>query len=110
MTRRLFCCPSCGAGISPQDIIPGMSKLSPQQQEIIAILAQKPGHFMKTVRLAHILWADDPNGGPANFRQIDVQISRIRKRLGRDVILTSRSNGYALNVAPRAEYAISEVS
>lgn len=106
MSAKAFCCPGCGGEISPQFLIPGFSRLTPQQQEIVSILAETPGHFVATDKISARLWAD--RKVPMSFC-FDTQISRIRKKLGRHVIETRKGVGYRLTLDTAPAYVINEV-
>lgn len=101
---RLFCCPGCGVEISPQHIVPGLSSLTPQQQELVTLLAEKPGHFVTADEIARVLWGWRKKANHRN--SIDVQVARIRKRLGRRVIETRKTLGYRLTLDSQPEYVI----
>ena len=80
-------------------------RLSPGQAWIVAaLLNAKPG---KTVRRERLL-DDQPFQRPDADRfgnVMDVQVSRIRQRLGRDAIETVRSIGFRLTEAGRNRIA-----
>ena len=101
---RLFCCPGCGAEIAPQHIVPGFASLTPQQQEIITVLSERPGHYVSSKELARALWAGEDKASQRN--SIDVQVARIRKRLGRDVIETRKTVGYRLALRADTAYKV----
>jgi DNA-binding response OmpR family regulator len=102
---RLFCCPGCGVEISPQHIVPGFATLTPQQQELVTVLSERPGHYVSSGELARALWAGEDKASQRN--SIDVQVARIRKRLGRHVIETRKTVGYRLALRAESEYTIS---
>lgn len=101
---RLFCCPGCGAEIAPQHITPGFASLTPQQQEIVTILSEQPGHYVSSAKLARALWAGEEKTSARN--SIDVQVARIRKRLGRHVIETRKGVGYRLALQTETAYTV----
>jgi len=77
-----ICCPHCGGSFDPYGGMPtGYNNLTPQQREIVAILAQTPNGWVKSERIARLLYADRYDGGPLNTRVvIQKQIYLIRKR------------------------------
>lgn len=101
---RLFCCPGCGAEIAPQHIVPGFATLTPQQQEIITVLSERPGHYFTTGEIARALWGWRDKASHRN--SIDVQVSRIRKRLGRRAIETRKGVGYRLALETETAYKV----
>jgi DNA-binding response OmpR family regulator len=92
-----LCCPACGNEFKPYPNLPeGAHKLSPQQLEIMSILAEYPQVFTSVETIARRLYALDPNGGPQNTRTIiQRQIYLIRQKIG-DVIDTQKGSGYRL--------------
>lgn len=71
----------------------------------MTILASNPGVYFTRHKIGKLLWADREDGGGLDGN-IDVAIYKIRNKLGRDVILTKKTRGYALNVAFRPGSAI----
>ncbi len=90
-------CPCCGNEFNPFAGLPeGVRNLSPQQLEIVQILALRPGEYMSIQRIADLLYADTVDGGPLNYRTvIQKQVYEIRKRAG-DIIDSARGFGYRL--------------
>ena len=69
--------------------------ITPVEQTLMAVLAQKPGQIFSRERLAEIL------GAGQNPRSIDVQITRLRKKIEKDsknprFLQTVRGKGYML--------------
>lgn len=89
-------CPHCGEPIFKEPY--GFDKLSHQQAEIFRIFVDNPTKIYTYQAVARIIYANDPNGGPADVcSTIRTQIHRIRKRIG-DVIETTYS-GYRLRIS-----------
>ena len=71
--------------------------LSPQERAVVAALAVNPGHEVRPGDLAEACWGDTvPRTWP---KQVQALVSRVRRRLGSDAILTT-TQGYALGVDP----------
>jgi len=68
-----------------------------KQRSLLAILLQRPNAIVSADHLAAGLWGDAPPSTADN--SIHVYISRLRKELGPDRVVT-RSPGYALRVDP----------
>ena len=68
-----------------------------KQRSLLAILLQRPNAIVSTDHLVAELWRDAPPSSADN--SIHVYISRLRKELGPDRVIT-RPPGYALRVDP----------
>ena len=68
-----------------------------KQRSLLAILLQRPNAIVSADHLLAELWGDAPPSSAAN--SIHVHISRLRKELGPDRVIT-RPPGYALRVGP----------
>jgi DNA-binding response OmpR family regulator len=66
--------------------------LPPRQVEILALFVGRPGRVWSRDELHWACWG---HGGPG--RRIDVQLSRLRGGVGRDVFRTVRHRGWALD-------------
>ena len=62
--------------------------------EILYLLASKPGKVYNRVEIFDKIWGDDVVVGG---RTIDVHIRKLRKKLGRDYIVTVKGIGYKFN-------------
>ena len=62
--------------------------------EILYLLASKPGKVYKREEIFDKIWGDDVVVGG---RTIDVHIRKLRKKLGRDYIVTVKGIGYKFN-------------
>ena len=62
--------------------------------EILYLLASKPGKVYKREEIFDKIWGDDVVVGG---RTIDVHIRKLRKKLGRDYIMTVKGIGYKFN-------------
>ena len=71
--------------------------LTRKEFEIIYLLARKPGRVFSRNELLTYVWQDE---GEINDRTVDVNIRRIRKKLGDlcDIISTRSGYGYLLNL------------
>ena len=108
------CCPHCGGQFEPYEAMPpGFHGLSTQQREIIEILTQAGGKWVKTDRIAQLLYAGRHDGGPLNARTvIQKQIWGIRKRAPLIDIQSEpgrNSSGYRLVLAKPAAMVATEV-
>jgi tetratricopeptide (TPR) repeat protein len=68
-----------------------------KQRAVLAILLLHRGEVLSAERLIDELWGESPPGAAAKVLQ--GYISRLRKTLGADVLLT-RGHGYVLSLAP----------
>lgn len=76
--------------------------LTPTEFELLALLAQTPGRAVSLDRLVRIgLGYDHPDAQAAE--NLRVHISRLRRKLGGEYILTVRGGGYALAGLPPAD-------
>lgn len=62
--------------------------------EILYLLATKPGKVFKREEIFDIVWGDDVIVGG---RTIDVHVRKLRRKLGRDYIITVKGVGYKFN-------------
>ena len=62
--------------------------------EILYLLATKPGKVFKREEIFDIVWGDDVIVGG---RTIDVHVRKLRRKLGRDYIVTVKGVGYKFN-------------
>ena len=76
---------------------PGQTiQLTQQELQLLIRLAQSPGKPVSREELFKDVWKD----GPAGPRIVDVHIHRLRQKLGRDSIVSTRGLGYHLNPDP----------
>jgi DNA-binding response OmpR family regulator len=71
--------------------------LTRREWAILELLAQRPGAMVSKTRIEEALYAF---GSEVESNSVEAHISRIRKKLGRDLIQTARGLGYCLAVAP----------
>ena len=69
----------------------------PKQRSLLAVLLLHAGRVVSTERLIDELWGESPPATVA--KSIQVYVSRLRKQLGEDRLLT-RAPGYVLHVEP----------
>jgi hypothetical protein len=67
-------CPTCG-----QPIVPGGLHLPPIKRRILETVQRRPG--VSAAELREIIWADDLDGGPSNFKTIHVHIHQLNRLL-----------------------------
>ena len=102
-------CPTCKQGLDTSlatlvlkrsgQVIIGDKRvtLGGSEYRIVCLLAEKAGHLVSYERLIHGLWGHDSQGGPSRPRaQLDVIVSRIRGKLGHDLIQNVYGEGLAL--------------
>ena len=65
--------------------------LSPRQVELLSLFLAAPGRVWSRDLLHWVCWAE-----PTPSRRVDVQLCRIRTRLGRDVFRNIRDRGWTL--------------
>ena len=73
-------------------------RLTDREREMLTVLASSPGETVPRMALAG-------NGGPVSERAVDVQVSRLRRKIERDpanplIVQTVRGIGYRLVVSP----------
>ena len=68
-----------------------------KQRAVLAILLVNRGEVVSVDRLADELWGDQPPDTAT--KTVQVYVSRLRKELGQDVLLT-RGGGYLLDIEP----------
>lgn len=68
--------------------------LPKKEFEILYLLATKPGKVFKREEIFDKVWGDDVIVGG---RTIDVHVRKLRRKLGRDYILTVKGVGYKFN-------------
>jgi two-component system alkaline phosphatase synthesis response regulator PhoP len=71
--------------------------LSPRQVEILALFASTPGRVWSRDQLHWICWED-----VTPSRRVDVQLCRIRAKLGNGLFRNVRDRGWALRVPTAA--------
>ncbi|MCB0503290.1 MAG: response regulator transcription factor [Bacteroidetes bacterium] len=69
--------------------------LSKKEFQILLLLASKPGKVFRRPNILKKIWGDDVIVGDRN---IDTHIKKLRKKLGKEYIQTSRGMGYKFNV------------
>ncbi len=67
--------------------------LSPRQVELLSLFVAAPGRVWSRDLLHWVCWAE-----PTPSRRVDVQLCRIRTRLGRDIFRNIRDRGWTLRV------------
>lgn len=72
-------------------------KLSKKEFELLMLLTSKPGKVFRRPNILKKLWGDDIIVGDRN---IDTHIKKLRKKLGKDYIHTSRGIGYKFKPPP----------
>ena len=78
-----------------QITVDGTDMALPRKEfEILHLLASKPGKVYKREEIFDKIWGDDVVVGG---RTIDVHIRKLRKKLGRDYIMTVKGIGYKFN-------------
>jgi two-component system OmpR family response regulator len=70
--------------------------LTRREWAIVGLLAQRPGANVSKARIEEALYAF---GSEIESNTVEVHISRLRKKLGRDAIHTERGVGYRLETA-----------
>jgi two-component system response regulator VanR len=65
--------------------------LSPRQVELLSLFVAAPGRVWSRDLLHWVCWAE-----PTPSRRVDVQLCRIRTKLGRDVFRNIRDRGWTL--------------
>ena len=88
-------CPCCGAVSSaPIKTELAARELPPVQSAILRALARDFGSYVPTARIAQIVWANAPNGGPEGFGvSISQAVKRMRPKLA-DHGLTAEARQY----------------
>ena len=71
-----------------------------KQRALLAMLLVRANEVVSRDRLIEELWPGRPPGSAAH--SLDIQVSRLRKALGRDDLLATRPGGYVLSVEPEA--------
>ena len=69
-------------------------ELTPRQVELLALFLAAPGRVWSREQLHQICWTDVSDG-----RRVDVQLCRLRAKVGRHLFRTIRDRGWALRVA-----------
>jgi DNA-binding response OmpR family regulator len=64
---------------------------TPAEFNLIWVLAQADGNVLSRDILVDAISKGD---GPASFRAVDILVSRVRKKLGKDAVLTVPNTGY----------------
>jgi hypothetical protein len=72
--RQTQVCSTCG-----QVIVPAGLQLPPIKKRILEMVQRRPR--IPAAALRELVWADDPNGGPENFKTIHVHIFQLNKLL-----------------------------
>jgi two-component system alkaline phosphatase synthesis response regulator PhoP len=70
-------------------------KLSKKEFEILLLLSSKPGKVYKRQDILASIWEDDVI---VDDRNIDTHIKKLRKKLGKEYIQTSRGMGYKFKI------------
>ena len=70
-----------------------------KQRALLAVFLLHPGETMTTDRLVDALWGERPP--PTARRALQVYVSQLRRRLGRELLVT-RPLGYVLELEPGA--------
>ncbi len=73
-------------------------KLSKKEFEILLLLSTKPGKVYRRQDILSKIWDDDVIVADRN---IDTHIKKLRKKLGKEYIQTSRGMGYKFKVKPQ---------
>src|SRR5215467_1719582 len=68
-------------------------------RRLVIVLALNPGRVVTNARIVDAVWGDDPPAEPANA--VQALVSRLR-RLAPGIDVTSRGNGYRLEIADDA--------
>lgn len=71
--------------------------LSPRQVELLALFLAAPGRVWSREQLHRVCWDD-----VSPSRRVDVQLCRIRARIGVDLFRNVRERGWSLRPAPVA--------
>ena len=86
--------------LGPLEVLDGGRELAlggRRQRALLAVLLLHANETLGSERLVHELWGESP---PATaVKTVQVQISRVRKALGRDLLVT-REGGYRLELDP----------
>jgi DNA-binding SARP family transcriptional activator len=69
-----------------------------RQRQLLALLLLHPNEVVSADELIDQLWGGDPP--PTAAKSLQVYVSRLRKALGRDNLLLTRSGGYTLALDP----------
>lgn len=69
--------------------------LSKKEFQLLLLLASKPGKVFRRPNILKKIWGDDVIVGDRN---IDTHIKKLRKKLGKEYIQTSRGMGYKFNI------------
>ena len=69
----------------------------PRQRALLAVLLLHANETLSADRLVDELWGESPP--PTAVKTVQVQVSRLRKALGRDLLVT-REQGYRLELDP----------
>jgi DNA-binding SARP family transcriptional activator len=86
--------------LGPLEVVDGGRPVSlggARQRAVLAILLLHRGEVVSVDRLADELWGEEPPGTAT--KTVQVYVSRLRKTLGHDVLLT-RAGGYLLDIQP----------
>jgi hypothetical protein len=75
MTRRPHLCPMCQRPFPPRLVVHG-----PVRQRIVDLIANRPDGITRG-EILDLVYADDPNGGPANPNTVSVLIMRANEEL-----------------------------
>jgi hypothetical protein len=71
---HITCCPGCGRPVPRDDL-----DLPRIKRRIYDAVSRHPG--ISAEHLRRLIWADDPNGGPENFKLIHVHVHQLNRRL-----------------------------
>ncbi len=69
-------------------------EMTPRQVELLALFLASPDRLWTRAQLHAICWGEGTSG-----RRVDVQLCRIRARLGLDLFRNIRDRGWALRAA-----------
>ena len=75
VTRRLHLCPTCQRPYPPRLVVRG-----PVRQRIVDLIANRPDGITRD-EILDVVYADDPDGGPANANTISVLIKHANSEL-----------------------------
>ncbi len=76
------------------------------ERDVLGILRERPGKWFSAKAICDILYADRPDGGPLTaHNNVAVHVSRIRKKVGVNVIESADRLGYRVAVDMKAQAA-----